>query len=62
MEDIKKLIATEKIKRKSNYPCKKCGINVLIGEKYISVKYNDTFIIRPYGVFHLSCWGAQVSV
>lgn len=52
----KKLVATEKTKCKSNYPCKKCGLDVIVGLKYISVRYNDAYTKRPYGVFHLDCW------
>ncbi len=54
--DMKHLVPKEVTKRKSNYPCKKCGKDVIVGERCISVKYDDKFTIRPYGVYHLVCW------
>ena len=52
----KNLIVTEKIKRKNSYICSKCTADIVVGEKYISVVYNDGFTNKPYGAFHLLCW------
>ena len=53
---LKNLIATEKTKRKANHICAKCATDIVVGEKYMSVKYNDTFTYKLYGAFHLECW------
>ncbi len=54
--DIYKIHPTEKTKRKQNKPCKHCGEDCKVGERYISTMYNDGFTNRPYGCFHIKCW------
>lgn len=44
------------IKRKNNYPCSKCNKDILIGDKYYSVKYDDGFRKSGFGAFHLECY------
>lgn len=51
-----RLIPIESIKRQTNIVCKECGLPIMIGDKYVHVKSNDTFITRPYGGFHPDCW------
>lgn len=53
---LKNLIATEKTKRRANHICAKCATDIVIGEKYMSVTYNDTFTYKLYGAFHSECW------
>lgn len=50
------LLAIEKTKRKTNYKCSRCKIDIIVGSKYMNVIYNDTFIRKPFGAFHIDCW------
>lgn len=45
-----------KKKQKNSHICKECNTDIIVGEKYMSVTYNDAFIIKLYGAFHLQCW------
>lgn len=51
-----KLIPTLTTKTKDAKPCTDCKVNIEIGEKYISVFYNDGFRKKLYGLYHKSCW------
>lgn len=53
---LKNLFAEEKTKRKNNHICAKCATDIVVGEKYMSVRYNDTFTYKLFGAFHIECW------
>lgn len=53
---LKNLTATEKKKQKANHICAKCTNDIIVGEKYMSVTYNDGFTFKLYGAFHSECW------
>ena len=46
----------EKTKRRNNCLCAKCKTDIVVGDRYISVHYNDTFTRKPFGGFHPKCW------
>lgn len=52
----KNLVAKETSKRKCNQACSHCGADVVRGEKYMSITYNDGFVRKFYGAFHMDCW------
>jgi hypothetical protein len=52
----KNLVAKETSKRKCNQACSNCGADVVRGERYMSVQYNDGFVKKFYGAFHMDCW------
>lgn len=53
---LKQLIATEKTKRLRSHICAKCSIDIVVGERYMSVAYNDGYKHKLYGAFHSECW------
>jgi hypothetical protein len=52
----KNLFPIERTKRKATCICAKCDKDILVGEKYMSVQYNDTYTCKWYGAFHVECW------
>lgn len=50
------LIPKKKIKKRNNYPCSLCGKDINIGEKYISVTYDDGFLKKLSGAYHINCY------
>ena len=51
-----KYLFPEERKKRGNNPCKFCKENIENAQKYVSVRYNDGFIKRGYGAFHINCW------
>lgn len=47
-------------KRKESRPCKECGIDIEVGQEYISVFYSDGFRKLPHGAYHQNCWEKSV--
>jgi len=57
----KNLIAKETHKRKCNQACWHCGADILIGDHYMSVRYNDGFVQKFHGAYHIDCWKAFIN-